>query len=115
MSVGWVGGLAAASVLVVVARLVLRGRLNVKYAALWLSVVLGVALLGLVPGLLVWSSDLLGFELPANFLFSTGLLLLLLVGINLSVAVTALEAKVQRLAEEVALLREQEGRRDGTG
>jgi succinate dehydrogenase hydrophobic anchor subunit len=52
------------------------------------------------------TSSALGFEVPANFLFFTGVVLLLLVGIHLSVALTALENRVQRLAEELALVAE---------
>jgi len=118
-SVAAVGGIAGLLVFASVIRLVLLERMRVRYAGLWLVVGAAVVLLALVPGLLAGTASLLGFVVPANLLFLAGLVLLLLVGIHLSVAVTALEDHVQRLAEEVVLLvedrdREVEGQgRDG--
>jgi hypothetical protein len=102
--VGAAGGLL---VLATVLRLILQGRMRVRYAGLWLLVSAGLALVALVPGLLDSTASFLGFVVPANFLFFAGLVLLVLVGIHLSVAVTRLEDRVQRLAEELALLTEQ--------
>ncbi len=101
-----VGALAALLVLATVLRLVLRGRLRVRYAGLWLAVAVVVAVLALVPHLLTGTAGALGFRVPANFLFFAGLVLLVVVGIHLSVAVTTLEDRVQRLVEEFALAAE---------
>ena len=98
------GVLGALAILGSVLRLVVQGRLRVRYAGLWLTVSLGLAVLALVPGLLRRVSSALGFTVPANLLFFVGLVLLVLVGIHLSVAVTRLEDRVQRLAEELVLL-----------
>jgi len=104
-----VGALAALLVLATVLRLVLRGRLRVRYAGLWLAVAMVVAVLALVPHLLTGTAGILGFRVPANFLFFAGLVLLVVVGIHLSVAVTTLEDRVQRLVEEFALAAERAG------
>lgn len=98
-----VGALAALVVLAVVLRLVVSGRLRVRYAGLWLAVGVATAVLALIPHLLTGLSGALGFRVPANFLFFGGLILLIVIGIHLSVAVTSLEDRVQRLAEEFAL------------
>lgn len=105
-----VGALAALLVLATVLRLVLRGQLRVRYAGLWLAVAVVVAVLALVPHLLTGTAGVLGFRVPANFLFFAGLVLLVVVGIHLSVAVTTLEDRVQRLVEEFALAAERGGR-----
>jgi hypothetical protein len=94
-----VGVVGAAIIIASVLRLVLNGRLTVRYATLWL-------LLSMVPGLLTGTARLLGFTVAANLLFTGGMVLLLLVGVHLSIAVTRLEQHVQRLAEEVALIQE---------
>lgn len=101
-----VGALAAIVVVVVVLRLVVMGRLRAKYAGLWLIVGVVLVVLGVVPGTLTGVSTLLGFAVPANLMFFFGFVLLLLVSIHLSLAVTRLENHVQRLAEEVAILSE---------
>jgi hypothetical protein len=102
--IGAVGGLF---VLATVLRLIGQRRIRVQYAGLWLLVSISIALIALVPGLLTRFSSFLGFAVPANFLFFTGLILLVLVGIHHSVAITKLEDRIQRLAEEFALLAEQ--------
>ena len=110
-----VGLAAALVVLVSVLRLVLLERLRVRYAGLWMLVGGVVFVLAVVPGLLDGVAGLLGFAVPANLLFTAGLVLLLLVGIHLSVAVTSLEDRVQRLAEELVLLAEDRRAQPGDG
>lgn len=100
-AVGAIGGLL---VLASVVRLVVAGRMRFRYAGLWLVVSFAVAVLAVVPGLLRTLAGSLGFVVPANLLFFVGLVLLLLVGVHLSVAVTSLEDRVQRLVEELVLL-----------
>jgi hypothetical protein len=102
-----IGVLGALAVLFSVLRLVVQGRLRVRYAGLWLGIGAVLTVLALVPGLLRWVSSALGFTVPANLLFFLGLVLLVLVGIHLSVAVTRLEDRVQRLVEELVLLADQ--------
>ena len=109
-----VGAVASLVVLVTVVRLILRRRMRVAYAGLWLVMSAALTVTAVIPGLLGGVSSLLGFKVPANFLFFFGVVLLLLVGIHLSVAVTDLEDRVQRLAEEVALINERSERRNGS-
>jgi hypothetical protein len=92
-------------VLVLMVELLRRGQLREKYAVLWLLV--GTILLALVaaPGLLTTVSSALGFEVPANFLFTMTTLLLLGVCVHLSWEVSRNEDETRSLAEEVALLR----------
>lgn len=98
---GLVGALLIA---LVVLRLVLHRRLLVKYATLWLFVSALLVLMTAIPTSLTTVSDLVGFEVPANFLFLSGFVLLLVIAVQLSVELTSVERRVQRLAEEVALL-----------
>lgn len=99
-----IGGVGALAILASVLRLVVQGRLRVRYAALWLTVSAALTIVSFLPGLLSTVATRLGFVVPANLLFFAGLILLVLVGIHLSVAVTRLEDRVQRLAEELVLL-----------
>ena len=81
-----------------------RGVLKEKYAVLWLLVSLTAIVLALFPGIVRWFSNLVGIEIPSNLLFFVTLLLLVLVGIQLSYELSRHEARIRRLAEEVALL-----------
>jgi len=102
-------------VVLVVVRLVVRRRLLVKYAALWLMVSLALFVLGAIPAVLDAASQALGFEVPSNFLFFAGFGLILLVTLQLSVELTKVEARVQRLAEEHAIAQRTSSPAEGLG
>ena len=101
------GAVASIVTFVFVFWLLRRGVLREKFAVLWLGFS-GLALFfSVVPGALRWISDLLGVETPANLLVFVTIVLLILVAIQLSYELSRHEARVRRLAEEVALLQQQ--------
>lgn len=103
--------------LVFIIDLLRRGVLKEKYAVLWLSIA-GIALvLSVFPSILEWITETLGFEVPANLLFFGTIVVLVLVAVQLSYELSGHEAKIRRLAEEVALQQEEikELRRDIEG
>ena len=107
MTASVLGIITSVNTLVFIIDLLRRGVLKEKYAVLWLSVA-GIALiLSIFPGLLTAVTDALGFEVPANFLFFGTIVVLVLVAVQLSYELSREEAKIRRLAEEVALQREQ--------
>lgn len=106
MKTAILGAITASLAAVIVLRLVIRRRLLVKYAALWLSVSVVLVTLAVIPGAVETVSQGLGFEVPANLLFFTGFMLLLFVNLQTTVELTKVEAKQQRLAEELAIMRD---------
>lgn len=98
------GVVAALATLLFVVELLRRGILKERFAALWLVVAVVTVLLAIFPGLLRWASDVVGVEIPSNLLFVAGGFLLLVVSVQLSYEVSALDARTRRLAEEVAIL-----------
>jgi hypothetical protein len=104
MSPNWLGVAAAVLMTVAVAELLRRGILRERFAAMWLGVCAVLVVLALFPELLRTAADALGFEVPANLLFFTSILFLLLVALQLSHEVSQLEARTRRLAEDLALL-----------
>jgi hypothetical protein len=94
-----------AVVLVVTVELLRRRQLREKYAALWILVSLTTVVVSVFPPLLVSVSELLGFVVPANFIFLVGGIVLTFISMQLSLETGRLEDESQRLAEEVALLR----------
>lgn len=93
--------------LVFIIDLLRRGVLKEKYAVLWLSIA-GIALvLSVFPSILEWITETLGFEVPANLLFFGTIVVLVLVAVQLSYELSSHEAKIRRLAEEVALQQEE--------
>jgi len=81
-----------------------RGVLKEKYAVLWLLFAGAALFFALVPKVLVWISARLGVAQPVNLLFFVTIVLLVLVSVQLSYELSRHEARIRRLAEEVALL-----------
>lgn len=101
-------GLAAALLTTVfVLELLRRGILREKFAVLWLAVSAAVLVMAAFPRLVSWLAEAVGVQVPANLLFFLTVVLLLLVSVQLSYEVSRLEARTRRLAEELALLREE--------
>ncbi|KQZ24491.1 DUF2304 domain-containing protein [Microbacterium sp. Root553] len=100
------GALALGLIIVVsVTAMLLRRQLREKYAVLWLAIGLAALLLGIFPAALQWLTIVLGFQLPANLIFTLAIALLLAVSLHLSWELTRSEERLRRLAEEAAIAR----------
>ncbi|MEX0159081.1 MULTISPECIES: DUF2304 domain-containing protein [unclassified Microbacterium] len=88
-----------------VTAMLLRRQLREKYAVLWLVIGLAVLLLGIFPAALQWLTLALGFQLPANLIFTLAITLLLAASLHLSWELTRTEERLRRLAEEAAIAR----------
>lgn len=99
--------LAAIVVLVFIIDLLRRGVLREKYAVLWIFVS-GVAIIfALFPDTLEWITQRAGVNYQSNMIFFLTIMLLVLVSVHLSYELSRHEARIRRLAEEVALLDEE--------
>jgi len=114
VSANYVLGLVGALITIVTLFEMLRRRhLREKYAVLWIVIAIGTVVIALVPGLLEWLAALIGVAVPANLLFFSASMVLLVVSIQHSYELGRLEERTRTLAEEVALLRlELESRSD---
>lgn len=101
--------IATLLIFVFVFDLLRRGVLQEKYAVLWLFVAGIGFVFAVVPGLLDWIGNSLGIGAPVNLLFFIMGVVLLLVSVQLSYELSRHEARIRRLAEEVALLRQEIG------
>lgn len=115
MSASVLGAISAILIFVFIIVLLRRGLLKEKYAVLWLLFAGATAVVALVPGALEWVSDLLGVEIPSNLIFFATITLLILVSIQMNYELSRHEARLRRLAEEVALLRQRLEGREGDG
>lgn len=86
-------------------RMLRRGQLREKYAILWLSLGLVTLVLTAFPQILLWTSRLLGVQVPANLIFAVALTLLVGVSLHLSWELSTVEDEARILAEEVGILR----------
>ena len=96
---------AGGAALALILDLVRRRQLREKYAALWLVMGTGMAVLAVLPDLLDRVAGWLGVADPPNLLFFIALIVLLTVVVQLSFELSRLEERTRVLAEEVALLR----------
>lgn len=102
-----IAGLASIVIFIFIFELLRRGVLKEKYAVLWLLIA-GVALFfSIFPGLFDSIALFLGVSQPVNLLFFLSSVILVLVTVQFSFELSRHEARIRRLAEEVALLREQ--------
>lgn len=99
--------LTAVVTFIFVFSLLRKGVLREKYAVLWLFFSGAALLFAIFPGLLVWFSGVIGVAEPVNLLFFITVVLLILVSVQLSYELSRHEARIRRLAEEVALLDQQ--------
>ena len=104
-------GIVAVLLMIVSLELVRLRRLKERYAAIWVAFATLVLLGVLFPGTVARVSSALGFEIPANLVISGGIVALAFVAIQLSVDITRLRDKIDRIANRLALV-ELEGNRN---
>lgn len=104
---------ASGSVMVGVIELIRRGRLKEKYAILWLFAGAALLTLSLSRDLLHTLSLAVGIHYPPSFLFLAAFGFLTLINLHYSTVISRLTERSNRLAQEVALLREEVGRGAG--
>lgn len=95
----------AIAMLGIVIWMLLARKLREKYAVMWLVIGLAVLILGLFPQLLLWLTETLHVQVPANLLFSLAIVLLLGVTLHLSWELSQAEDEIRRVAEEAAISR----------
>jgi hypothetical protein len=105
VSVQWVAVVAGALTIVGMFELLRRQHVKEKYVVLWVFAAFAIAVLALFPRLLDVVASALNIASGPNLLFLIVLIVLGLVCVHLSVAVSRLEEQNRTLAEEIGLLR----------
>jgi hypothetical protein len=95
------------TVLLAVLELIRRGRLKERYAILWLLAGGVLLLLSSSRGLLDSIARLFGIYYPPSLLFLLAFFFLLLITLHFSVVLSGLSEKNKKLAQELALLRQE--------
>lgn len=92
--------------LVILTGLVVKKRLETKYALVWYSSGFILLIFVCFPEFMSFLADLLGIELPVNMVFFMGFILILVIIMTLTIAVSRTSEKAKKLAQLVALLEE---------
>ncbi len=95
------------ALLIVVVELIRRGRLKERYSILWLFAGAVLLILSSSRYLLELISRALGIFYPPSFLFLLAFFFLLLITLHFSVVISGLSERNKKLAQELALLRQE--------
>ncbi len=89
---------------------VIKRRLVIKYALLWLLFCVAMTVAVLIPDVLRIVCDYIGIETVSNFIFFLGFGLLLFITFGLTSVISMQKAKITALAQEVAILKNKVGK-----
>ncbi|MBZ0267351.1 DUF2304 domain-containing protein [bacterium] len=103
----WVSVLGSAALLGIVLELVRSRRLREQYSLLWIFTAVVLLLLSCWRGLLDRFALLFGIHYPPSALFLVGFGFFLVILLHFSMVHSALDVRVKRLTQELALLKEQ--------
>jgi hypothetical protein len=92
--------------LVIVVELIRRGKLKERYSLLWLFAGAVLLIFSTSRYLLELISRALGIFYPPSFLFLLAFFFLLLITLHFSVVISGLSEKNKKLAQELALMRQ---------
>ena len=109
MNIGLRMGLTIASVavLIVVALLISKKRLNIKYSIVWLIWSLLLVFMSIFPETFYGISDLLGIELPVNAVFLIIIALLYALTLFVYIMISKHNEEIVKLTYQVALLKKE--------
>lgn len=80
-----------------------RRRLSEGYALLWISVGVGALALALARPIIDWLSRSIGISYGPTLVFAGSTVVLFIIALNLTIHITRLESRVEKLAQELAL------------
>ena len=95
--------LISAGTLVFVLIKIRNAQMQIDNAVFWIIFMLGLVAISIFPGIVIYISNLIGIESPANFVFLCILFLLLMKVFYLSLKVAKLQHQVQQLTQIIAL------------
>lgn len=102
MRAALVGTLVAVLAFMTSVYLVRARRLRLKYAVIWLITTVLAVVLAVFPGLVEAAASALGFQVPVNLIFFAGIMLIGTFVLQITVEISSVEDKVERLAIELA-------------
>lgn len=94
---------AALAALVLVFVMLRRKSFRERHAVWYLIAALGAVIVALFPGVMTWAATLIGIAEPLNLVFFLSVIILFLIAVQFSTELTSVEARIRRLAEEVAM------------
>ena len=100
------------SLLTLIIRLVQKGRLDIAYCWLWLGIGAGILLIVTQYQWLTALSNLIGSKTHTTTLFLMGFVILLLMSLQSSLAISAHRRQIKRLNQHLAILTEKQSSKE---
>jgi hypothetical protein len=92
------------SILVLIVRLIQKGKLDIAYSWLWLGVGAGMLVVVLRYNWLVALSDLIGAKVVTTTLFLLGMIVILLMCLQFSMVISKQRRQIKLLTQKLAIL-----------
>lgn len=84
-----------------------KGRMNVKYALIWLVTFGTLLVCILIPGLLDSITKLLGFNLSSNLIIVFFIGILVFINISMTIIISGQTEKIKLLIQEISILKKE--------
>jgi hypothetical protein len=95
--------LFAAGTLFFILKKIRNSLVQIENVVFWVLFMLGLVIISIFPGIVIYISGLIGFESPANFVYLCIIFLLLLKVFNLSLQLSKLQYQIQQLTQIIEL------------
>ena len=96
-------------VVVFVLKKIRKTQLHIDDAIYWIISAVLLLVISIFPRIAIWTSELLGIESPANFVFLFMIFVILIKLFNLAIEVSIQKQRLNRLVQKLALLHERNG------
>lgn len=90
--------------LIYVIRLVIKGRLLLKYSLAWMLIAIAIMACAVFPYPIIAVGDLLGFDITSNFVFFVGMSFLLAFCLGLCIVVSQQANSIKKLTQRLAVV-----------
>ena len=92
-------------VLILVVCMLRNGRINIKYALVWIVAITVLLLFLIFPSFFTWLTKLLGFNVGSNMIFAGLIAFLMFINIILTIIVSNQNNKIRLLIQELSMLK----------
>ena len=92
--------------LILIIRGTRRKEFTIKYASLWIVLIIIMGVVVIYPNLIFMLSDYLGFEAASNMIFLLGFFFLFYLSFIITTSISKQNAKITLLIQEVSMLKE---------
>lgn len=95
--------LGAVFLMVFMIKKIRQAKVKIEYTVFWIIFSGILVLMGIIPQLFYWVSELLGFQAPINMIYLVIIFVLIVKLFLISVQISQLENKVDSLTQQVAI------------